>query len=130
MKRACLLEIVVGFAGKADHHIRADGRIRHGAPDALDAIGIMPRAIFAVHAAQNPVAAGLQRHMRVLADARRRRDQFDQLVGQSMGSTELMRSFSTAVRSSRRRSMSAKFMRGCRSRPHRPRLMPDSTISR
>ena len=49
---------------------------------------------------------------------------------QSMGSTELMRSFSIAVRSRIARSMSAKFICGVRSRPQRPRLMPDSTISR
>ncbi len=69
-QRARLLEVVICFAGEANHDIGANGRVGHGAADALDAIGVMPRAILAVHAAQNAVAAGLHRHMRVLGDAR------------------------------------------------------------
>ncbi len=41
---------------------------------------------------------------------------------QSMGSTELMRSFSIEVRSRIARSIAAKFVRGDRSRPHRPEV--------
>ena len=49
---------------------------------------------------------------------------------QSIGSTELMRIFSIEVCRRTALNIPAKLKRGVNSFPHRPRLMPDRTISR
>ena len=68
--------------GNPGHHIRADGRIRHQRPRLEDAVRVVPRPVLAVHAAQNPIRAGLQRRMHVLGDARRLGHQAQQVVGE------------------------------------------------
>ena len=80
-ERTCLLEFLVALAGKSDHNIGTNRGIGHGAAYALDSVCVMPRAILAMHAAQDSVAAGLQWNVRVLGDAWRRRDQFNQFDG-------------------------------------------------
>src|ERR1041385_5535707 len=79
-KAAAFLKKLIGLAGKANHDVCADCSFRHGFMDLSDLLRIMPWAILAMHAAQNTVATGLQRNMRVLSDARRARDQGDQVV--------------------------------------------------
>ncbi len=80
MRRTRLLEFSFGLAGKAGHHIGADRGGGHGGTDLFDLLAIVPGTIFAVHAAKHGIAAGLQRHVRVFGDARRRGHQFDQFV--------------------------------------------------
>ena len=85
------------LAGKSDHHVGADGRGRHGSANFLDLLAIVPGTIFAMHAPQNGIASGLHGHVACLA---MRGDEAMSEISssvQSMGSTEEMRSFSSAV---------------------------------
>ena len=50
-----------------------------------DAVGVVARAVLAVHAAQDAVRAGLQRRMDVRGDARRFGHQAQQVVGEIHG---------------------------------------------
>ncbi len=59
----------VGFAGEADHHVGADGRVGHETASGFHSVGIMPRSILAVHAAEDCVGAGLQWGVDVFRDA-------------------------------------------------------------
>ncbi len=77
---AALLEIRGGLARESHHDVRADRRVTHQQPRFLDPVGIMPRAILAVHPAQDPIAAALQRRMHVAGDPRRLRHQPEQVV--------------------------------------------------
>ena len=68
-------ELGVGLAGESDHHVGADRGGGHGGANLFDLLAIVPRTIFAMHAPQHRVAAGLHGHVRMLGDARRRGDQ-------------------------------------------------------
>src|SRR5678816_239470 len=79
-KAAAFFKEFVSLAGKADHYVRADGSIRHRLMNLSDFVSVVPRAVLAMHLAQNAVTAGLQRSMSVLGDARRASYQRDQVV--------------------------------------------------
>src|ERR1700688_3716585 len=144
-------EFGVGLTGESGHDVGADGGDGHGGVNFFDLLAIVPGTIFAVHAAKHGVTAGLQRDVRVLGDARRGGDEGDEIVGQSIGSTEEMRSFSRRVsarmvrmRDSSRWSLvagrwpsMARLLRmgesvwlRAKSRPQRPRVIPLMTTSR
>lgn len=57
---AAFLEEGVGFAGKADHDVGADGGIGEQSANGGEALGVVPGAIAAVHAAQDGVRTGLE----------------------------------------------------------------------
>src|SRR5689334_20263971 len=75
---AVFLKEFVGFTGESYHYVGADGRVWHGFMNLANLFRVVPRAIFAMHPAQNAVTAGLQRNMRVPGDSRRTSDQRDQ----------------------------------------------------
>ena len=89
-----------------------------------------------MHAAQHRVAAGLQRHVRVLGDARRGSDQRDQFVRpiHRLDATRCGAFRAVFLESMARSEMLEirlpAFGRAARSRPQRPRLMPLITTSR
>ena len=75
------VEFGVGFAGESDHNVGADSGGGHGGANLLDLLAIVPGTILAMHAAQHGIAAGLQWHVRMLGDPRRRGHQRDEFVG-------------------------------------------------
>ena len=97
----------VGFAGEAGHHVGADGAIRHQRASLENAVGIMTRAVLAMHAAQHaypsPIAAARARAWRCAAS---RPSAPVESSEKSIGSTELRRRRSTGVSSSSRRTRS------------------------
>jgi len=68
---AGFLEVGVGLAGEADHHVGAEGGLRHEAVGLPDAAGVVAGTIAAVHMAQDTVGAGLQGRVYVAGDAGR-----------------------------------------------------------
>src|SRR5580658_373688 len=60
----------VGFAGKADHDIRADSALRHERLKLRQPLGIVPGAIAAMHAAEHRIRAGLEGKVRMASEAR------------------------------------------------------------
>ena len=64
-------EFGVGLAGKSHQDVGANSGSGHGGANLFNLLAIMPGTIFAMHAPQNRVTAGLQRHMRMLGDTRR-----------------------------------------------------------
>ena len=67
---AALLEERVGFTGEADHDVGADGCAGEQSANFREALGIVPGAITAIHAAKNDVRAGLQGQVGVTREAR------------------------------------------------------------
>jgi hypothetical protein len=68
-----------GFAGESGHDVGADGGGGQGGANLFNLFAIVPGTIFAVHAAEYGVTAGLQGDMRVFGNARRggeERDEF------------------------------------------------------
>src|SRR5262249_27415600 len=78
---AAFFEKLAGLAWEADHYVGADGGVGHRFANLADLLHVMPGPVAAMHGAQDAVAAGLQRHMGVLGDARRTGYQRDQVVG-------------------------------------------------
>ncbi len=78
---ARLFEQLIRLAGKSDHDIGADCRVRHQLPGLRQAIRIMARPVLAMHLAQDRVRARLQRRVYVLRNARRLRHEAEQVVG-------------------------------------------------
>ncbi len=128
MNCAALFEIGVGFAGKAHHHVGADGGVGHQGARLADAVGVVPRAILAVHAAQGAVAAALQGRVHVARRCAARRPSGP--AGRRRNPSARRNSGAAArlsVSASRRRIRSASRRRLPGSLPQRPRLMPLST---
>jgi len=131
--RRGVLEFRVGFAGEAGHDVSGPmAAVGRASRILVIFSNVVPRTIFAVHAAEDGhrcrTAWGHGRGER--CDRRKRIKAISSSV-QSMGSTELRRSFSRVVccriastRVSNRRAA------GVRSRPQRPKLMPEITTSR
>ena len=61
-----------GFAGKTGDDVGADGGVGKLVADEFDTARVVFGAIPAMHRAKDAVGAGLQRHVEVLGDARRR----------------------------------------------------------
>ena len=78
---ARIFKFSVGFCGETDHDVGADCGGRHGGANLFNLFAIVPGAISAVHAAEDGIAAGLQRHMRVLGDACALCHEGDELIG-------------------------------------------------
>ncbi len=74
-------EFGVGFAGESSHDVGSDGGGGHGSANLFDLLAIVPRSIFAVHAAEHGVTARLQGHVCVLGDARGGGHEGNQVVG-------------------------------------------------
>ena len=79
-ERAGFFELLFGFARETGHHIGADGAIRHQRASLQNAIGVVARAILAMHPAQHRIGTRLQRRVHMLGDARRAGDQFQQRI--------------------------------------------------
>ena len=56
-EREALLKQSVGLAGKAHHHVRADGGVGHGFANQAQFLGVVPGPIAAMHGAENGVGA-------------------------------------------------------------------------
>ena len=69
-----------GFAGKAGDDVGADGGVGKLIADEFDAAGVVFGAIPAMHGGENFVGGGLQRHVEVLGDARRRCEKRDEIL--------------------------------------------------
>src|SRR5487761_1104279 len=54
-----LLEVGLRLTWETDHHVRADGGVRHRCPDRLQPVGIVPRAVAAMHFAQGAIGPRL-----------------------------------------------------------------------
>src|ERR1700683_5499130 len=67
-----VLKIFLRLSGKADNHVRADRSSRDNLANALHTLGVMIRAIPAVHGAEDAVGTGLQRHVKMGRQASRR----------------------------------------------------------
>ncbi len=65
-----LVEEGCGFAGETDHDVGADDGVGEELTDLGEALGVMPGAIAAVHAAEDGVGTGLQGEMGVASEAR------------------------------------------------------------
>ena len=63
------LKLSVGFAGKAYHDICADGGIGRGTAHDRQSLRVVPWSIAAVHAPQNSIRSGLQRHVDMPGEA-------------------------------------------------------------
>ena len=59
-----LIEEGVGFSGEADHDVGSDGGVGEKFANGGEALGVVPGAIAAVHAAEDRVGTGLERKMR------------------------------------------------------------------
>ena len=117
------------FAGEAGDDVGADGCLGKLIADEFDPACVVLGAIPPVHRGKNFVGAGLQRHVEVLRDARRRCEQSDEIlcdVERLDGTDAEARDFRLVQD---RRVRSSNSTRGERSRPQVPRLMPLSTIS-
>ena len=68
-KREALFKEGVGLAGKAHHHVRADGGVRHGFANQAQFFGVVPGTIAAMHGAEDGVGSGLQGQMGVARQA-------------------------------------------------------------
>src|SRR5258708_1266898 len=90
-ERAALFKFGIGFTGESSHHVGADSGVGHQAAGLEDTAGIVARAILAMHAAQDTIAAGLQRRMHVLGNTRGFGHGPSRSSEKSMGSTELSR---------------------------------------
>ena len=75
-----MLELLVGLAGKSHHHIRADGRERHPAPDQGETALVVTDPVSPPHAAQHGVRPGLQRDMNMLRNPFGSSHQLDQVL--------------------------------------------------
>jgi len=73
--------IVFGFTGEAGDDVGADGGVRELFADEVDAAGVVFGAIPAMHGAEDFVGGGLQRHVEVLGEARRRCEERDEVAG-------------------------------------------------
>jgi len=71
MSRRVRFEFGIGLAGEAGHDVGADRGGGMAARNFLNFFAIVPGSIFAMHAAQDGIAAGLQGDMGMLGDARR-----------------------------------------------------------
>jgi len=60
----------VGLAGEADHDIGTDGGVGEERADGAEALGVVPGAVAAMHAAEDGIGAGLQGQVGVAAEAR------------------------------------------------------------
>jgi hypothetical protein len=65
-----LTEEGVGFAGESDHDVGTDGGVGEEGADLCEALGVMPGAIAAIHAAEDGVGAGLEREVGVARQTR------------------------------------------------------------
>ena len=141
-QRQRLLELGVGLAGKAHHHVRAQRQLRPGGThQRLNLLRVVPGPVAPVHAAQHSVRAGLQGQMRMARQPRSPRRPNSAIspissASQSIGSIELSRSRGSAVCSKICRTSAASVRGACsilgaerKSRPQRPRLIPESTSS-
>jgi len=73
--------VVFSFTGETGDDVGADGRVWEAFVDEFDAAGIVLGAIPAVHGGEDAVGGGLQRHMEVLGDAIRSREEIDEILG-------------------------------------------------
>src|SRR6202050_5630661 len=74
-------KIGVSLARKPHDHVRPDGRVGQKAADQIDPIGVKLGAIPAMHCAQDAVATGLQRDMKMARQAIRATDQRYEVFG-------------------------------------------------
>ena len=121
--------VVGGFAGETGDDVGADGGVGELIADEFDPACVVLGAIPPMHRGENSVGPGLQRHVEMLRDARRRCEQRDEIlrhVERLDGTDAEARDFRLVKI---RRVRSSNSTRGERSRPQVPRLMPLSTIS-
>ena len=72
--------VVGGFAGETGDDVGADGGVGELIADEFDPAGVVLGAIPTMHGGENSVRPGLQRHMEVLRDARRRCEKRDEIL--------------------------------------------------
>jgi len=72
--------VFVGFARESGDDVSADRGVGQMLSNELDAAGVVLGAIPAMHGGQNAVGPGLQRHVKMLCDARSRRKQRNQIL--------------------------------------------------
>ena len=75
----------VGFAGEANHDVGADGGGGHEGAGFGDAVGVVAGPVFAVHAAEDGVGAGLERGVDVEGDAGGVGHEMEEIVGEVHG---------------------------------------------
>src|ERR1039457_5805597 len=73
-------KLCLGLSRKSHHHVGADGGEGHRRADLQDLFLVMPWPVLAMHPPQNRVASRMQRHMSMLRDPRRARNQLNQLI--------------------------------------------------
>jgi len=63
-------EFGIGFPRESGHDVSANRGGGHGSTNLFDLLAIVPGTIFAMHAPEHSVTAGLQGHVRVLGNTR------------------------------------------------------------
>src|SRR6266850_2938113 len=79
-KGAAFFEKFISFAREANHNVSPDGGIGHGGSSLVNSFRIVPGAILAMHPAQDPITARLQRGVYVFGNTRRSLHEFDERV--------------------------------------------------
>ena len=78
-------EVVLGFAGEPDDEVGGDRGVRDGRPHPVDDAEVSLGAVGPSHGPQDPVGAGLQRHVQRRADIRCFGHRLDHVVGELGG---------------------------------------------